>query len=149
MSTYDLQWPNTTATLNETAIGLNNQSSGHSAQSLHPTISPGGNGTVNPLCMYSLSSPIWPNVTNKLQDENSSDCEGSLGQSCLRRILTSMSRMTPGSCPEPHLFDSEECDDVFGRGSGSPSNPFSEFYGLLLTSDPLTIFSHHSYLRTL
>lgn len=97
-------------TLNETAIRLNEHSSGGSAQSLH---GPSGNSSLkDPICMSVVASPMWPNVTNKLQDNDSGDCEAVLGQDCVRALLVQNAFAPDGGCTFPDLSTSA-CEGVF------------------------------------
>jgi hypothetical protein len=105
VTTYDLQWPNATETLNETAIRLD-QRFGAGGQTS------GNSSTYDPICMAVVESPMWPNVTNKLRDSNDGDCTAILGQDCVAALLSNP--WTGGGCGAPDLIYSRAaCQDVF------------------------------------
>lgn len=103
MTTFDLQWPNATATLNETAIRLDERfgAGGQTA---------GNSSTYDPICMGVVESPMWPNVTNKLQDSSNGDCEAVLGKECLAALLSDP--WLGGGCGTPNVR-TDACRDVF------------------------------------
>jgi hypothetical protein len=110
VTTFDLTWPNATETLNETAIRRNEQSMDGSAQAL------GNSSTYNPICMSVVATPMWPNVTNKLQDDNDGDCEAVLGEDCVRALLAQPSYKRSGACAVPDV-QLDACQGVFKTGS--------------------------------
>jgi len=123
MTTYDLQWPNTTETLNETAIRLNEHPTGGSAQSLHGPQTSGNSTLGDPICMFEVLTPLWPNVTNKLQDNTNGDCEAVLGQECVRGLLTQASfRRTNYGCASPDI-SINACRGVFDIGDQQTAVP--------------------------
>lgn len=111
MTTFDLTWPNATETLNETAIRHNEQSTDGSAQTF------GNSSTYNPICMTVVATPMWPNVTNKLQDDNDGDCEAVLGEDCVRALLAQPSYKRSGACAVPTVQQLDACQGVFKTGS--------------------------------
>lgn len=150
VSTFDLQWPRSNETLNETAIRFNEQTHA-SSQSTHGTQTSGNSSSDDPICMSVLSSPIWPNVTNKLQDQDSSSCEAAIGQDCLRAIL-SENLAQNGQCSNPFL-NGGACEDVFSlvprqqiataisSGFYSDRDNFTSYYGSI-NSPELNISRH-------
>jgi hypothetical protein len=106
LTTYDLQWPNETATLNETAIRLHERFSASS-------LTPGNSSTYDPICMNVVADPIWPNVTNKLNDSNDGDCEAILGQECVAALLSEP--LNGGRCGNPNI-NTPACQGVFNNG---------------------------------
>jgi hypothetical protein len=108
VTTYDLQWPNATATLNDTAIRLDEQF-GAGGQS------PDNSSTHDPICMSVAIAPMWPNVNNKLTDSKDGDCEGVLGKECVAALLSSLNQ-GGGSCQNPNFFNTDACQGVFNTG---------------------------------
>jgi len=103
VTTYDLQWPNTSSTLNETAIRLGK------------SFDAGGQASADePICMAVVENPIWPNVTNKLTDSSDGDCEAVLGQECAAALMSE--RLHGGRCGTTFL-NVEACRDVFSVGN--------------------------------
>jgi hypothetical protein len=106
LTTYDLQWPNETATLNETAIRLHERFSASN-------LTPGNSSTYDPICMNVVADPIWPNVTNKLNDSNDGDCEAILGQECVAALLSEP--LNGGRCGNPNI-NTPACQGIFNNG---------------------------------
>jgi hypothetical protein len=109
VTTYDLQWPNATETLNETAIRLDEQF-GSGGQ-----VSGNSSAHHSPICMSVADTLMWPNVTNKLHDSKDGDCEAALGKECVAALLTSLT-LGGGGCqnPNPNI---DACQGVFNTGN--------------------------------
>ena len=107
VTTFDLTWPNATETLNETAIRLAERFGASNA-------TPGNSSTYDPICMsVVVTEPVWPNVTNKLQDSKDGDCEAVLGQECAAALLSE--RLQGGGCGNPN-FQTPACQGIFNNG---------------------------------
>jgi hypothetical protein len=104
MTTYDLQWPNSTATLNETVIRIDEQFSAGGQTSRNSS-------TYAPLCMAVITSPLWPNITNKLKDNQDGDCNAVLGPECVTALLAPP--WSGGGCGLPN-YRVDACRDTFG-----------------------------------
>jgi hypothetical protein len=101
VTTYDLQWPNATATLNETVIRIDEQFGAGGQTSRNSS-------TYAPLCMAVIATPLWPNVTNKLKDNQDGDCNAVLGPECVTALLA-----PGGDCGLPN-YRVDACRDTFG-----------------------------------
>lgn len=150
VSTFDLQWPRTNETLNETAIHFNDQTHASSQSTHGPQIS-SNTSSDDPICMSVLTTPIWPNATNKLQDQDSSSCEAVIGQSCLQSILSDNLAQN-GRCSNPSL-NGAACEDAFGvvpkmqiassisGGFYHDRDNFTSYYGAI--NSPTINMSYH------
>jgi hypothetical protein len=67
--------------------------------------------------MTVVATPMWPNVTNKLQDDNDGDCEAVLGEDCVRALLAQPSYKRSGACAVPTVQQLDACQGVFKTGS--------------------------------
>ena len=103
VTTFDLQWPNATATLNETAVRLGERFGAGSQ-------TPGNSSTYDPICMAVVETPMWPNVTNKLEDGKDGDCDAVLGPECVAALLSDP--WLGGGCGTPNVR-TDACRDVF------------------------------------
>lgn len=98
-TTFDLQWPNKSMSLNETIAALNTEL---------------GSYVHEPFCAVYLGNYAYPNVTNSYTDSDSSGCEDVIPTSCLEHIMNAVSEMDE-SCSLPFSLrgEIEACEDSF------------------------------------
>ncbi|KAM0718863.1 hypothetical protein Q7P37_005935 [Cladosporium fusiforme] len=115
MTTFDLRWPNSTSSLNETVRALNtNDTSGSITHS-----STGNSSKDEPLCMAVLTRQIYPNVTNLHGEADNGDCEIVLGKECVEEILSDVE--ASGDCSPLSFAEYKACQNHLPPFTGASS----------------------------
>lgn len=107
-TTYDLQWPNKSMTIQEAADAVKKE------HGVWPEVN-------HRLCAMVIYDPVFPNITNRYTDDKNGSCEGVIPDRCLDKLLEH-GRNQHSKCGSWSFSSSgDECMGVWDRNaSGSP-----------------------------